>query len=760
MRPSQAVGGESPVPASPTDLPVPPGVTLPPSAGEQAVRDAVAALDGDRRLGCAHQPLFLAAECGGARIGYLGLTTTARQWLERTAGPAFAASCDAALRESLLTGDQRGSLPADGTGQVVLAARVLLARSPGKPLRIRVTPLGYGASSGTGLAHSRDPATGQPGACGVFAPGMSGSGLLTVPAAPITSLRPAPHWLAELRAVLDAAENLAGYPVSAEFVVENGKLWILSVRSTELRGAALVLAAAAGAVSGRAGAARALLSVPPAEFARALAPGGTVSGRKPAARGVGVSPGVAAGTVVLSPADAVLARASGERPVLVLDESRPADLDGLMAAVAVVTAVGGYTSHAALVTRGIGVPCVTGLRDAKVDRGAALVLSDGTAIGAGGQITVDGGSGLVYTGGADPAGAAEDSLPGEVARAASALLALADQFGGMAVRVNADSAADARRGIGAGAAGVGLCRVEHMLLGERRELIERLLTEPPGPGRTMALDDLRDLLRADLTALLIAADGLPVAVRLLDPPAHEFNAGPPGAALAERNPLLGVRGVRLNLLMMDLAAAQIDALAAAAAAARRAGARPMPELLVPMVAAAGELDAVRGLLDEASGRLPWLAGPFDVPVGAMIETPRAALLAGELAARSDFLCLGTNDLTALTWGLSRDDAESELLPRYSDLAIVPASPFVELDIDGVGALLRQAVSLARSARPGLPVGVCGEHAASEGAVSFCAGIGVDYVSCSPPLVPVARLACARAAIVGAAGAPVSAGEER
>jgi len=741
---------------------------LPPSPDDRAVCLAVARLDEGSRLGSAHCPLFLAVECGSARIGYLGLTNAAREWLESVAGAPFASECEAALLDSLLSERPGTILPPDGAAHVLLAVSVLATRFPDKPLRLVVTPLGLGPASGTGLACSRDPSTGLAGAVGVFGSGVTGAQLLSSPAAPIDTLAPAP-WLAELRVLLDAADSGAGRPVRAEFVVEDGRLWIMSMRPAELHGAALVRAAAHGPAHSRAHAAQALLSVPPGELAMALAPAGAVRGLTPAARGVGVSHGIASGTVVLSAADAVAARAAGRPPVLVLDESRPEDLDGLLAAGAVVTGLGGYTSHAALVTRGLGVPCVTGLHDARVERGTRLLLGDGTAIGAGDGITVDGSAGLIYLGAAGGPGRAPGQRA-DVAVAAAALLSGAAGVGGMAVRVNAESAADARRGISAGAAGVGLCRIEHMLLGARQELMERLLLEPPGPDRTHALDTLRELLRADLEALLIAADGLPVAIRMIDPPRHEFLPEPaadrqhpaspagtsrwrrdPGRAaairrLSERHPMLGVRGVRLNLLMMDLAAAQLEAVLLAAAAARRAGAAPRPELLVPMVSTAEEIDAVRRLLLGTARRAGRLAGQFAVPVGAMIETPRAALLAGQLAARCDFLSFGTNDLTALVWGMSRDDAESQLLPTYRDLGVVGASPFVELDADGVGALISQAVSAARAVRPLLPVGVCGEHAATEGAISFFARIGADYVSCAPPLVPVARLACAREAI--------------
>jgi pyruvate, orthophosphate dikinase len=388
----------------------------------------------------------------------------------------------------------------------------------------------------------------------------------------------------------------------------------------------------------------------------------------------------------------------------------------------------------------------------------------GEPVRTGDLVTVDGGAGVVYRGFSGPAGAAPvadaENLGGDL----EWLLEQAARQPGIGVQVNADTAAAAAAGRDHGASGVGLCRIEHMLLGSRKHLLERVLLSPPGAETTEALAALEDLLRADFVAILDAMDGLPVTIRLLDPPRHEFlpdltelavaaavadRTSDPGQdrlaavrRLWERNPMLGVRGVRLATIVPGLTAMQVAAIMDATASLRRAGGDPRPQLLVPMVTLPREIDLVRRQVHD----LCQARGMRSVPVGAMSETPRAALLAGALAQRVDFLSIGTNDLTGLVWGLSRDDADRHLLPRYEDLGLIDTSPFVQFDVEGVGELVRTAVTDARAVKPDLPVGVCGEHAADPSAVAWFSGIGVDYVSCAPAQVPVARLASARAAL--------------
>lgn len=685
---------------------------VPAGPSSDDVRDALAELDPDGRIGSPERPLFLAA----GSVLYLGLTGEARDWLARHAGEAFAAAQHAALTAAL-----GGHLPADPVEQV----RAALAAGG----ELVVMPLGLGQDSGSGFAWSAPDGGDLP--TGVYRANATGTQLLVQGGDDLRSQLDTAPWA---QALQDTVRQ-AGQPVRVDFVVERGRLWVLEVRPAPLSGTALLRSLSAR----RPNLDDVLATVRDADVVAALAPSARVDGLAVAATGLGVSPGAVGGVVVRTAADAVAMAAAGGTPVLVLPESRPEDLPGLLAAVAVVTARGGRTSHAAVVARGLGKPCVTALHE-PID----TVLREGD------DVTVDGSTGVVHRGrrdGVEPAGVDVEWLVGALRDAP-----------GPRVRVNADNATDAVRGTSAGATGVGLCRVEHMFLGDRQQLLERVLLSPPGPESAEALRALETLLRADFVELLSAMSGLPVVIRLLDPPRHEFlpdlveltaeaaavrhAGGEPDVdrvdavrRLSERNPMLGVRGARLGILVPDLTTTQVRAILDAARLVRRAGGDPRPELLLPMVADPSEVDEIRRL-----------TGPLPVPLGVMIETPRAALLAAELAPLVDFFSIGTNDLTALVWGLSRDDAEQDLLPAYRALGVVPASPFEEFDVRGVGSLVRAAVTGGRAANPDLVVGVCGEHAAESAAVAFFAELGVDYVSCSPPRVPVAALAAARAGV--------------
>jgi pyruvate, orthophosphate dikinase len=636
------------------------------------------------------------------------------------------------------------ALPADPAEQVIMAAERLSANSDGQALRLSVMPLGLGPASGSGQAYSADPVTGLPGPAGTFLADATGFRLLEVGGQPLTKLGQGLPWMLQLDDELTAAERAVGFPVRLDFVVERGRLYVLRIVPMALRGASVLRAVARVGRSSTPDPVRLISTVTEDDLSIALAPIGTLPDAAPVARGLAVSPGVASGVATFCAPAAERERAAGRRPVLILREPTPQDLGGLMAAVAVVTQRGGSTSHAAVVMRGMGLPCVVALRDAAVDPASeCLLLSAGPAIAAGDLVTVDGTTGCVYAGAATGEHGGPRLGESELADAAGWLLAHAEQMPGALrpeVRVNADSAAEAEVGLAAGAAGIGLCRIEHMLLRGRAALVGQLLTAPPGPEASRALGTLRDFLSAEFAAMMTAAGDRPVTIRLIDPPSHEFLPH-----LPEREPMLGVRGVRLSLLHPDLALTQLRALIEAQAAVRRTGLTPRPELLVPLVSTPGELTAIVGMLGEVRARLGHAAGP-PVPVGAMIETPRAALLAGELAAQAEFLSVGTNDLTALTWGLSRDDADGQLLPAYGELGAIGASPFVSLDLAGVGWLVRHAISAARAVRSGLPVGVCGEHVTSARTIAFLAGVGVDYLSCSAAQVPAARLARARAAL--------------
>ena len=758
------------------DTPVPPHVRLPTHPAETVVRDAVSALDPSRRLGALHEPVFLSLSTGAEstpRLLYLGLTAASESWLRKLAGDDFARERRDEIRESFLDLGV-GRVPDDPVGQVVAGVTALRDSLPRVTLTLAVMPLGL--DGGSGLAYSRDPLTGRRGLNGLFAPKRTGADLLTRGGDDLRVVAATEEWGARLEEILAVAEERAGHPVRAEFVVERGRLWVMSVRRAHLRGAALVLSTVSAARQGRIGDREALAAVTGAELAAALVPNAETSGLKVAARGLGVSPGVADGIAAFSSAEAVALAERGIPAVLILPESRPQELPGLLAASAVVTERGGRTSHAGVIARNLGRPCVTALNEASVDvEGVRLRLMDGRSIAAGDEMTVDGSSGAVYLGrltqDQDPS-----ARPAEGSDLGEAIGWLLDRTkdvqGGVAVRVNADSAEDSIRGREAGALGVGLCRIEHMFLGERHALLQRALLASRGPDAAEALATLRRTLQADFTAILESMDGLPVVVRLLDPPRHEFlpdtteleiqaalsdargeSASRPELLplvrrLREHNPMMGVRGVRLGLLTPEVTAAQIQALVASAVALRRRGGDPRPELLVPMVSVPSEVTAIRKLLGGVCAEMGLADEAKTIPLGAMIETPRAALLARELARRADFLSIGTNDLTSLVWGLSRDDAELHLLPAYEEMGLLEESPFERLDLGAVGSLVSRVVTDARDVNPSIPIGVCGEHAAEEDAIRAFASFGVDYVSCAARRVPAARLASARGVIVG------------
>jgi pyruvate,orthophosphate dikinase len=486
--------------------------------------------------------------------------------------------------------------------------------------------------------------------------------------------------------------------------------------------------------------------------------------------GVPASPGAAVGAVVF---DSVAAAAATGPVILVRRETNPDDLPGMIAAQGVLTERGGKTSHAAVVARGMGKTCVCGAEDIHI--GETVFTVNGHVVRAGDVISIDGTTGRVYAGAVPvkPSPVVR-YFEGELTPHGDALLSAverlmihADHKARLAVHANADTAVDASRARRFGATGVGLCRTEHMFLGDRRVLVERLILAQNETERSAALAALLPLQRTDFEELFAVMDGLPVTVRLIDPPLHEFlppledltarvaraealgeDAGHDGALLVavrrmhEANPMLGLRGVRLGLVVPGLFAMQVKAIAQAAAARVAAGGDPRPEIMVPLVGAVQELETVRA---EAEGVLATVPGAPPIRIGTMIEVPRAALTAGQIAAAAEFFSFGTNDLTQMTWGFSRDDVEGAFFGRYLDLGIFPASPFETLDRDGVGELVRMAVDRGRAVRPRLTIGVCGEHGGDPASVRFFHEARLNYVSCSPFRVPIARLEAGRAA---------------
>ncbi|MBF5033185.1 pyruvate, phosphate dikinase [Micromonospora sp. ANENR4] len=634
-----------------------------------------------------------------------------------------------------------------------------------------------GPDSGTGVAFTRDPATGAPGVYGDYLTDAQGEDVVagirnTVPLTELERLDPVSfHRLREIMATLERHyRDLC----DVEFTIERGRLWMLQTRVGKRTAAAAFVIAAQLAEEGLITADEALTRVTGAQLAQLMFPAFDTAGApEPLAVGVGASPGAAVGRVVF---DSAAAAAADGPVILVRPETNPDDLPGMIAATGVLTSRGGKTSHAAVVARGMGRTCVCGAEALGIDVERGEFTVGDRVVRAGDVISIDGTSGRIWLGEVpvQPSPVAR-YLTGELrpeadplVTAVHRLLGHADAVRTLGVRANADTPDDARRARELGAAGIGLCRTEHMFLGERRELVERLILAD-GPAEVgAALDELLPLQRADFLGLLTAMDGLPVTVRLLDPPLHEFlpplaeltarvagaqargeEPGHDGVLLAavrrmhETNPMLGLRGVRLGLVVPGLFAMQVRALAEAAAQRVRAGADPRPEIMVPLVGDVRELAAVA---DEARRVLAEVPDAPDIPVGTMIETPRAALTAGDIAAEAHFFSFGTNDLTQMTWAFSRDDVEGAFFSTYLERGIFPVSPFESIDATGVGRLVRLAVAEGRAARPDLTVGVCGEHGGDPESIGFFADAGLDYVSCSPYRVPVARLAAGRAAV--------------
>jgi pyruvate, orthophosphate dikinase len=463
--------------------------------------------------------------------------------------------------------------------------------------------------------------------------------------------------------------------------------------------------------------------------------------------GLPASPGAAVGAVIFDPDKAVV-RAAHEPVILVRFDTTPDDIHGLAAAKGILTAHGGMASHAAVVARGMGKPCVAGCGTLRIDEQAGLCVIGDTVVREGEQLTVDGSTGRVIL------GAAPLVEPG-TSQELETILAWADAIRRLGVRANADTPADARRAREFGAEGIGLCRTEHMFFGEERlPVVQEMILADDEQTRRIALDKLLPFQQADFEAMFEAMSGLPVTIRLLDPPLHEFLPSEQEATtkkmrervreLREVNPMLGTRGCRLGLQWPEIYEMQVRAIGRAAkAVADRTGEAPLVEIMHPLVAYAEELRTLRELTERVMAEE---APNIDYLCGTMIELPRAALRAAEIAPYADFFSFGTNDLTQTALGLSRDDAEGKFLTGYLESGLIDDNPFETLDQDGVGELVSLGVIRGRSAKPDLEIGICGEHGGDPRSIDFCHRAGLDYVSCSPFRVPVARLAAAHAAL--------------
>ena len=636
-----------------------------------------------------------------------------------------------------------------------------------------------GDDSGTGVAFTRNPSTGERTFYGEFLINAQGEDVVAGIRTPLSIDQMAtrlPGAYKELLATQDRLERHYHDMQDIEFTVERGALYLLQTRTGKRTATAAVRVANEMVDEGLIDPRTAVLRVPPDQLGQLLHPVIDVSVRAtPIATGLPASPGAASGIAVFDP-DAAERRASGGTSViLVRDETTPEDFHGIVAAKAVLTARGGMTSHAAVVARGMGKCAVVGANEMHVDLEKRQFTVGEITIAEGDYITVDGASGKVYKGDLP-------TTPSEVVQvirgmrqpqtaptytAFSRLLGWADEVRRLKVRANADTPADARIARGFGAQGIGLCRTEHMFFeGDRITAMREMIVARDIAGRRRALAKLLPMQRSDFEGIFEAMNGLPVTIRLLDPPLHEFlpHGGEESKLLArtlgisraellhiveglrETNPMLGHRGCRLGITYPEITEMQGRAIFEAAVRAKRRGIDVRPEIMIPLVATLKEFENQRGVLEEVAKQVLGAMGE-DVPytIGTMIELPRAALTADEIAQSAEFFSFGTNDLTQTTFGLSRDDA-GRFLPNYVERGILPDDPFQVLDQNGVGKLIGIAVSAGRSVRPQLKVGICGEHGGEPRSVKFCHSIGLDYVSCSPYRVPIARLAAAHAAL--------------
>ncbi|MFC8344855.1 pyruvate, phosphate dikinase [Streptomyces sp. NPDC057280] len=644
-----------------------------------------------------------------------------------------------------------------------------------------------GPDSGTGVAFTRDPASGHQGVYGDYLQNAQGEDVVagirnTVPLAELEQIDKKSY--DQLMQIMETLENHYKDLCDIEFTIERGQLWMLQTRVGKRTAGAAFRIATQLVDQGLIDEAEALQRVTGAQLAQLMFPKFDEDAKvEQIGRGIAASPGAAVGKAVFDSYTAVKWSRSGEKVILVRRETNPDDLDGMIAAEGILTSRGGKTSHAAVVARGMGKTCVCGAEELEVDtKRRRMTVPGGHVVEEGDLISIDGSSGKVYLGevpvvpspvveyfeGRMHAGANDAD---ELVEAVHRIMAFADRKRRLRVRANADNAEDALRARRFGAQGIGLCRTEHMFLGERREMVEKLILADTEEERESALAELLPLQKKDFVELFSAMDGLPVTVRLLDPPLHEFLPDitelSVRVALAEsrqephenelrllqavhrlheQNPMLGLRGVRLGLVIPGLFTMQVRAIAEAAAERKNAKGDPRAEIMIPLVGTVQELEIVREEADQVIAEVEAATGTsLKLSIGTMIELPRAALTAGQIAEAAEFFSFGTNDLTQTVWGFSRDDVEASFFTAYLEKGIFGVSPFETIDKDGVGSLVKLAAEAGRATRPDLKLGVCGEHGGDPESVHFFHEVGLDYVSCSPFRIPVARLEAGRAA---------------
>jgi pyruvate,orthophosphate dikinase len=636
--------------------------------------------------------------------------------------------------------------------------------------------------SGTGVAFTRDPASGAQGIYGDYLQNAQGEDVVagirnTVPLADLEKIDKKSY--DELLSIMQTLEEHYKDLCDIEFTIERGKLWMLQTRVGKRTAGAAFRIATQLVDQGLIDMDEAVSRVTGAQLAQLMFPRFDHSAkRKRIAQGMNASPGAAVGKVVFDSYTAVKWSRSGESVILVRRETNPDDLNGMIAANGILTSRGGKTSHAAVVARGMGKTCVCGAESLNVDTKKRLVRAPGgVEIHEGDVISIDGTTGDVFLGEVPVVASPvvqyfEEGVPDDaddLVVAVHRIMSHADGARRMSVRANADTPEDAARARRFGAQGIGLCRTEHMFLGERRHLVERLILADTDEDRDRELAELLPMQREDFVGILEAMDGLPVTIRLLDPPLHEFLpditelsvrvavAEARGEEregdlrmlqavhrLHEQNPMLGLRGVRLGVVIPGLFEMQSRAILEAAAERIKAGGVPRVEIMVPLVANVQEFETVKHAIIEVAREVRAETGVhLEFLVGTMIELPRAALTAEQIAESAEFFSFGTNDLTQTTWGFSRDDVEAAFFSAYLEKGIFGVSPFESIDVEGVGELIRIAAERGRSRRPGLKLGICGEHGGDPDSVHFFERVGLDYVSCSPFRVPVARLEAGR-----------------
>ncbi|MCL2756475.1 MAG: pyruvate, phosphate dikinase [Coriobacteriia bacterium] len=691
--------------------------------------------------------------------------------------------------------DGKAQFPQDPDVQLILAIRAVfgswmndraqlyrkqnkISDDLGTAVNVQVMVFGNkGETSATGVAFTRNPASGENEFYGDYLINAQGEDVVagirnTSPISELKDVESFQEAGLELEEVFRTLEKHYRDMCDIEFTIEQGKLWMLQTRVGKRTAFAALHIAIQMVEEGLISKEEAVLRIDPAQLDQLLHPQFDRSAAYDViARGLNASPGAAVGEAVFSAADAVAVAEQGRACVLVRWETNPDDLAGMVAAKGILTSHGGKTSHAAVIARGMGTPCVCGAEALRIDAEAKQAVIYGTdiVIREGDVISIDGTLGIVVL------GAVELVMP-EISGDLDTILEWADEFRTMGVRANADNPEDAQLSRDFGAAGIGLCRTEHMFLGDRKSIVQSFILSDDETIRNKALDDLLHVQTEDFYGMFKAMDGLPVVVRLLDPPLHEFLENPRSLeveitrleltggdveliaakrallaridAMVEMNPMLGLRGCRLAILNPELGAMQVRAIATAAARLIKEGLNPEPEIMIPLVSVVPELSVLRSETEAVLREVEALFEvALDIPIGTMIELPRAAVMADKIAEYANFFSFGTNDLTQTTFGFSRDDVESKFFPVYLGRKIIPFNPFETVD-EGVLALVEMACIRGRSTRPNITLGVCGEHGGDPDSVKQFYKVGLDYVSCSPYRVPLARLAAAQASLAG------------